>query len=330
MKMLRYLDVQNILDKNDLILQESGCVGSENERGNTYMKKIGIVTDSHSSISQEEAEKLGIFVLPMPFYIDGECFYESVTLSRELFFEKLAAGADITTSQPSPTAVMEIWDKALEQFEKILYLPISSGLSGSYETAMTLAKDEAYEGRVLVVDDGQVAAPLHQMVLDTLDMIEKGYEAEQIRDLLERAGDRMMIYIALQTLECLKKGGRVTPAAAALGSVFNIKPILKLQTGKLDSFKKCHGIVKAKKAAIEAMQAEIRDNFQDALNDGALHLLASSSGTDEENAAWVEEIKDAFPDVPLLYDNLSLGVSCHIGPGGMGIGCAVAPDYKRV
>ena len=263
--MLRYLDVQNILDKNDLILQESGCVGSENERGNTYMKKIGIVTDSHSSISQEEAEKLGIFVLPMPFYIDGECFYESVTLSRELFFEKLAAGADITTSQPSPTAVMEIWDKALEQFEKILYLPISSGLSGSYETAMMLAKDEAYEGRVLVVDDGQVAAPLHQMVLDTLDMIKKGYEAEQIRDLLERAGDRMMIYIALQTLECLKKGGRVTPAAAALGSVFNIKPILKLQTGKLDSFKKCHGIVKAKKAAIEAMQAEIRDNFQDAL-----------------------------------------------------------------
>ena len=111
--MLRYLDVQNILDKNDLILRESGCVGSENERGNTYMKKIGIVTDSHSSISQEEAEKLGIFVLPMPFYIDGECFYESVTLSRELFFEKLAAGADITTSQPSPTAVMEIWDKAL-------------------------------------------------------------------------------------------------------------------------------------------------------------------------------------------------------------------------
>ena len=298
--MLRYLDVQNILDKNDLILQESGCVGSENERGNTYMKKIGIVTDSHSSISQEEAEKLGIFVLPMPFYIDGECFYESVTLSRELLFEK------------------------------ILYMPISSGLSGSYETAMMLAKDEAYEGRVLVVDDGQVAAPLHQMVLDTLDMIEKGYEAEQIRDLLERAGDRMMIYIALQTLECLKKGGRVTPAAAALGSVFNIKPILKLQTGKLDSFKKCHGIVKAKKAAIEAMQAEIRDNFQDALNDGALHLLAASSGTDEENAAWVEEIREAFPGVPLLYDNLSLGVSCHIGPGGMGIGCAVAPDYKRV
>ncbi len=147
MKMLRYLDVQNILDKNDLILQGSGCVGSENERGNAYMKKIGIVTDSHSSISQEEAEKLGIFVLPMPFYIDGVCYYESVTLSRELFFEKLAAGADITTSQPSPTAVMEIWDKALEQFEKILYLPISSGLSGSYETAMMLAKDEAYEGR---------------------------------------------------------------------------------------------------------------------------------------------------------------------------------------
>ena len=137
------------------------------EEDNNRMSKIGIVTDSNSGISQKEAKEMGIFVLPMPFYIDGECFYESVTLSRELFFEKLAAGADITTSQPSPTAVMEIWDRALEQFEKILYMPISSGLSGSYETAMMLAKDEAYEGRVLVVDDGQVAAPLHQMVLDT-------------------------------------------------------------------------------------------------------------------------------------------------------------------
>ena len=289
------------------------------------MKKIGIVTDSHSSISQEEAKKLGIFVLPMPFYIDGECYYESVTLSRELFFEKLTSGADISTSQPSPTAVMEIWDKALEEYEKILYMPISSGLSSSYNTAMMLAQEEKYEGRVLVVDDGQVAAPLHQMILDTLDMIEKGYEAEHIRELLEKAGDRMMIYIALQTLEFLKKGGRVTPAAAALGSVFNIKPILKLQTGKLDSFKKCHGMQKAKKTAIEAMQTEIRENFQDALNDGALHLLASSSGTDEENAAWVEEIKEAFPGVPILYDNLSLGVSCHIGPGGLGIGYSCKP-----
>ena len=171
------------------------------------MKKIGIVTDSHSSISQEEAKKLGIFVLPMPFYIDGECYYESVTLSRELFFEKLTSGADISTSQPSPTAVMEIWDKALEEYEKILYMPISSGLSSSYNTAMMLAQEEKYEGRVLVVDDGQVAAPLHQMILDTLDMIEKGYEAEHIRELLEKAGDRMMIYIALQTLEFLKKGG---------------------------------------------------------------------------------------------------------------------------
>ena len=289
------------------------------------MKKIGIVTDSHSSISQEDAKKLGIFVLPMPFYIDGECYYESVTLSKELFFEKLTSGADISTSQPSPTAVMEIWDKALEEYEKILYMPISSGLSSSYNTAMMLAQEEKYEGRVLVVDDGQVAAPLHQMILDTLDMIEKGYEAEHIRELLEKAGDRMMIYIALQTLEFLKKGGRVTPAAAALGSVFNIKPILKLQTGKLDSFKKCHGMQKAKKTAIEAMQTEIRENFQDALNDGALHLLASSSGTDER--VWRRSrIKALGID---RYDNLSLGVSCHIGPGGMGISARYL-DYKRV
>ena len=183
------------------------------ERRVIYMKKIGIVTDSHSSISQEEAKKLGIFVLPMPFYIDGECYYESVTLSRELFFEKLTSGADISTSQPSPTAVMEIWDKALEEYEKILYMPISSGLSSSYNTAMMLAQEEKYEGRVLVVDDGQVAAPLHQMILDTLDMIEKGYEAEHIRELLEKAGDRMMIYIALHRGPAIPPAGVSAPLA---------------------------------------------------------------------------------------------------------------------
>ena len=138
------------------------------------MKSIGIITDSHSSISQEEAANRGIFVLPMPFYIDGECFYEGLTLSRKTFFEKMGAGAQITTSQPSPAAVMEIWDKALKEYEKILYMPISSGLSGSFETAAALAGEETYAGRVLVVDHGQVATPLHQMILDTQELIEKG------------------------------------------------------------------------------------------------------------------------------------------------------------
>ena len=291
------------------------------------MKPIGIITDSHSGISQEEAKKLGIYVLPMPFYIDGECSYEGVSLTREEFFKKQEAGAEVSTSQPSPASVMEIWDQALREYEKILYMPLSSGLSSSFETACALAGEEEYEGRILVVDHGQVATPLHQMILDTLEMIERGYSAERIRELLEKAGERMMIYIGVQTLEYLKKGGRITPAAAALGSVFNIKPILKLETGKLDSYKKCHGFAKARKTMIEAMKQEIETRFQVEYQAGAVHIMAASSAPKEETDQWVKEIEEAFPGQTVLCDPLSLGICCHIGQGGLGIGCSVKPDY---
>lgn len=292
------------------------------------MKKTGIITDSHSSISQEEAKKLGIRVLPMPFYIDGTCFFEGVDLPRETFFEKLENGAAISTSQPSPVDVMKLWDEALEEYEQVLYMPLSSGLSGSCATASAMAQDEKYENRILVVDHGQVAAPLHQLILDTLDMIKKGYTAEQIKKLLEAGKERMMIYIGVQTLEYLKKGGRVTPAAAALGSVFNIKPVLRLQTGKLDAFKKCHGFAKARKTMIDAMKTEVYEQYADAVKDGKLHMLAAYSTISEESSAWMKEIQEAFPDMPVLSDPLSLGISCHIGPGALGIGCAVVPDYR--
>ena len=291
------------------------------------MKSIGIVTDSHSSISQEEGARLGIYVLPMPFYIDGVCSYEGVNLTRAEFFEKQAAGAEVSTSQPSPADVMEIWDRALEEYEKILYMPLSSGLSSSCATAAAMAQDEKYEGRVLVVDHGQVASPLHQLILDTLELIDKGFTAEEIKELLEKSGDKMMIYIGVQTLEFLKKGGRVTPAAAALGSVFNIKPVLKLQTGKLDSFKKCHGFVKARKTMIEAMKQEIETKFKEPYEAGAVHILAAGSASDEETESWLHEIREAFSGQQVMYDPLSLGICCHIGPGGLGIGCAVKPDY---
>ena len=294
------------------------------------MKSIGIITDSHSGISQEEARALGIWVVPMPFYIDGECYLEGVTLTREEFFEKLESGATIATSQPSPADVCDVWDWALKEYEKVLYMPLSSGLSGSCETAMALARDEQYEGKILVVDHGQIATPLHKMVLDTLEMIENGYSAEEIKDILEAGKERMMIYIGVQTLEYLKRGGRVTPAAAAIGSVLNIKPVLKLETGKLDSFRKCRGFGKARKAMIEAMQAEIEEKYADAKADGKLHLLAASSANDEETTDWINEIKAAFPDMDVFCDLLSLGVSCHTGTGALGIGCAVVPTYKNV
>lgn len=292
------------------------------------MKQIGIMTDSHSSISQAEAKELGIWVLPMPFYIDEECFYEDINLSREDFFAKLEQGATITTSQPSPADVCELWDKMLLEYEKILYMPLSSGLSGSYATAVAMAKEEGYEGRVFVVDHGQIATPLYQMILDTIDLIEKGYSAEKIQEILESSRERMMIYIGVQTLEYLKRGGRVTPAAAALGTVLNIKPVLKLETGKLDSYKKCRGFAKAKAAMIEAMKKEIDTRFSDARRDGNLHLLAASSASERETEDWVKEIEDAFPDLQVFCSPLSLGVSCHTGMGALGIGCAVVPDYK--
>ncbi len=292
------------------------------------MRPIGIITDSHSSITQEEAKQLGIWVLPMPFYIDGECYLEGVNLTREEFFEKLENGSSIATSQPSPADVCDVWDWALKEFEKVLYMPLSSGLSGSCETAMALAKDEQYEGRVLVVDHGQIATPLHRLVLDTLELIEKGYSAERIKEILESGKDRMMIYIGVETLEYLKRGGRVTPAAAAIGGVLNIKPVLKLETGKLDSYKKCRGFGKVKKTMIEAMKQDIETRFADAMADGKLHLLAASSANAEETEAWVKEIETAFPGMKVFCDPLSLGVSCHTGTGALGIGCAVVPDYK--
>lgn len=293
------------------------------------MKSIGIITDSHSGITQEEAKQLGIWVLPMPFYIDGECYLEGINLTREEFFEKLEGGSAIATSQPSPADVCDVWDWALKEFEKVLYLPLSSGLSGSCETAMALARDEQYEGKILVVDHGQISTPLHQMVFDTLELIEKGYSAEQIKEILESGKDRMMIYIGVETLEYLKRGGRVTPAAAAIGSVLNIKPVLKLETGKLDSFKKCRGFSKVKKTMIEAMKQEMDTRFADALADGQLRLLAASSADKEETENWVKEIEDAFPGMKVFCDPLSLGVSCHTGAGALGIGCSVAPEYKR-
>lgn len=293
------------------------------------MKSIGIITDSHSGITQEEAKQLGIWVLPMPFYIDGECYLEGINLTREEFFEKLEGGSVIATSQPSPADVCDVWDWALKEFEKVLYLPLSSGLSGSCETAMALARDEQYEGKILVVDHGQISTPLHQMVFDTLELIEKGYSAEQIKEILESGKDRMMIYIGVETLEYLKRGGRVTPAAAAIGSVLNIKPVLKLETGKLDSFKKCRGFSKVKKTMIEAMKQEMDTRFADALADGQLRLLAASSADKEETENWVKEIEDAFPGMKVFCDPLSLGVSCHTGAGALGIGCSVAPEYKR-
>lgn len=290
-----------------------------------YMKSIGIVTDSHSSVTREEADRIGIRVLPMPFYIDGECFYEDVTISREEFMEKLEGGADVSTSQPSPADVMNIWDEALTEYDQILYMPLSSGLSGSCMIAAAMAEEDKYKDRVFVVDHGRTGTPLHKSILDALELIGEGYGAAQIKEIIEDARDKMSIYIGVDTLEYLKKGGRVTPAAAAVGSVLHIKPVLQLDVGKLDSYKKCRGFAKARKIMIEALRNDLDTRFKEWYDKGEICLMAASTASPEETEKWVHEIEEAFPGHSVMCDYLSLGVCCHTGAGALGIGCSCRP-----
>lgn len=289
------------------------------------MKKIGIVTDSHSSITQKQAQELGITVLPMPFYINGTCYYEDVTLSRDEFFRQLNSGADITTSQPSPADVMKCWDRALTEYEQLLYIPISSGLSGSCATALALAQEDPYQDRVFVVDNGRVSTPLLCTILDAIELIHRGFSALRIKEILEEYRDKMVIYIGVDTLEHLKKGGRITPAAAAIATVLNIKPILKFDVGTLEPYKKCRGFQKAKKAMLDAMQQELSTRFRPWYEAGDFYLLAASSASQEDTQEWIADIHAAFPDTPLIAGDLSFGTSAHIGYGGLGIGCSCKP-----
>ena len=289
------------------------------------MKRVGIVTDSHGGISLAEAEKLGVKVVPMPFYFGDDCYYEGVSISREDFFERLNNGENVSTSQPSPEAVMEAWREALIEYEKVLYMPISSGLSGSCNTARMLATEEEFEGKVFVVDNGRVATPMHRSILDALELVEEGFSAQEVQLMLEAAGNKMSIYIAVETLEYLKKGGRITPATAAIGNVLNIKPILKLNTGVLESYKKTRGMKKARQEMLAAMKHDFEVTFKDFADKNEIYLMAASSADETTTQEWVDEIKAYFPGMEVLCDDLSLGICCHTGEGALGIGCSCRP-----
>ena len=290
---------------------------------------LGILTDSHSSISPEAAEALGVRVLPMPFMLDGQTWLENVTLSREVFFARQREGAEIGTSQPAPGDVTAFWDAALEDFEQVVYIPLSSGLSGSCQTAVMLSQEEPYLGRVFVVDNGRVATPQHRSILDAVELMNKGCSAQQIQSALEACKDDFVVYIAVETLDYLRKGGRITPTVAAVGTLLHIKPVLKLATGKLDSFKKCRGFARARETMLEAIRSDLTIRFRDAHARGEVHLLAATSADAEESARWVAQIEAAFPGMPVLCDPLSLGVSCHIGPGGLGVGLSATPHVPK-
>ena len=277
------------------------------------MSKVAIVTDSNSGITQKRGEELGIYVLPMPFFIDGELYLEDITLSQEQFYEKLGADSEISTSQPSPGDVMDLWDKLLEDYDEIVCIPMSSGLSSTCETALSLAQD--YDEKVQVVNNQRISVTQEQSVYDAIKLRDEGKSAAEIRQVLEKEKMQASIYITVDTLKYLKKGGRITPAAAAIGTVLNLKPVLQIQGEKLDAFAKVRGWKAAKKTMLNAIEKDLTDRFADVKDQMVLGMAYTCS---KEEA---DEIQTRFPDYELVEGPLSLSIACHIGPGAMAITC---------
>lgn len=280
------------------------------------MSRVAIMTDSNSGLSPAEAKEYGIYVVPMPFYIDGKVFYEGVTITREEFFSRLNADADITTSQPEPGTVTDMWTELLKTHDQVVYAPMSSGLSGACATAKMLAAE--FDGKVRVVDNQRISVPLVQSLLDARRMAEQGMDADEIGRILEETRFDNSIYIMVDTLKYLKKGGRVTPLAAAVGTVLNIKPILQIQGEKLDAYSKARGRVQGKAVMIEALRKTLDDKFAglDPVND--LWLQAAHTVSDEEALAWKNELEEAFPGMECRLAPLGLSIACHTGEGALG------------
>ena len=281
------------------------------------MRKTAIVTDSNSGITQRRGRELGIYVLPMPFFIDGELFLEDISLTQEQFYERLGADSEISTSQPSPGDVMELWEKLLREYDEIVHIPMSSGLSSSCETALAIAAE--YDGRIQVVNNQRISVTQEQSVYDALALRGRGMSAREIREALEREKFQSSIYITVDTLKYLKKGGRITPAAAAVGTVLNLKPVLQIQGEKLDAFAKVRGWKAAKKAMLNAVERDLTERFADVKDDMILGMAYTCSR--EEAQTWKKEIRERFPGYEMLEGPLSLSVACHIGPGAMAVTC---------
>lgn len=284
------------------------------------MKKIAIVTDSNSGITQAQAKELGIYVVPMPFFIDEKLYFEDITLTQEEFYEKLEADSNISTSQPSPGDVMEMWEEVLKEYDEIVHIPMSSGLSSTCETAIMLSKD--YDGRVQVVDNKRISVTMRQSVFDAMELEKQGKDAVQIKEILEKHALDASVYITVDTLKYLKKGGRITAAAAAIGTVLNLKPVLQIQGDKLDAFSKCRGFKQGKKTMLDAMEKDLLHRFEGQ----AVHMQAAYTCSEEEAQKWKEEIEERFPKCEVYMDKLSLSIACHIGPGAMAIACTKKLD----
>lgn len=287
------------------------------------MSKVAVMTDSNSGITQIEAKEMGIAFLPMPFIIDDKIYYEDISLTQEEFYEKLAQNATVSTSQPSVEDVTKYWDKALEDADEVVYIPMSSGLSGSCSTAQMLSQD--YDGRVQVVDNQRISVTQRQSAMDAIELAERGMNAAQIKALLEQEKMQSSIYIMLDTLTYLKKGGRITPAAAALGTALRLKPVLQIQGEKLDAFTIARTKKQGVSKMIAAMETDIKERFGGLDNMDNIHIEVAHTANEEAAAEFVEELREHFRVRDEIVCNpLSLSVSCHIGPGALAVACSKA------
>ena len=281
------------------------------------MSKVAILTDSNSGITQAQAEQMGVTVIPMPFFIDGVEYLEDINLSQEEFYEKLNNDADISTSQPSIGTLQDYFDKLLKDNDEVVFIPMSSGLSGTCQTATMVAGD--YDGKVQVVNNQRISVTMRQSVVDARELAEKGRTAEEIKNILEAHKMDSSIYITLETLKYLKKGGRITPAAAAIGTMLKLNPVLQIQGEKLDAYAKARGKASAKKIMLKAMKEDMEKRFADYADTGRMHIEVAYTGNVEEAKEWAEAVKEEFPQLDFNMDPLSLSVACHIGYGSLAI-----------
>lgn len=288
------------------------------------MSKVAVLTDSNSGITQVDAKELGVYVIPMPFFINNETYYEDIDLTQEQFYEKLVDGVDISTSMPMVGSVTDTWDKLLQEYDEIVYVPMSSGLSSSCETAYMLSQD--YDGKVQVVNNQRISVTQRQSVMDAKELAENGKSAAEIKEILEQHKMESSIYIMVDTLSYLKKGGRITPAAAALGTLLRLKPVLQIQGERLDAFAKARTVKQAKSIMIEAMKKDFKERFES--EDGSnMHLEMAYTHDLAQAEQFKKEVQEAFPNNEIIMQPLSLSVSCHIGPGAIAIACSKKIEY---
>ncbi len=283
--------------------------------------KIAVSTDSGSGISQEESKKLGVRVVPMPFRIDGQEFFEDINITGEEFYEKLKNDCDIATSQPAMEDVMKVWDELLQENDAIIHVPLTSGLSGTTQTAIMFSQEDQYEGKVFVADSRGVSVVQRQHCIYAKELANKGYEPAAIRDILNREATSNSIFIGVDTLKYLKKGGRITPVAAAVGTLLHIKPVLTIvKGGHLDSFTKVRTTKQVKEAIISGLKDDLAKKHGDPEGKNCYVAMAYTDNP-EQAAAFAEELKEVFPNrlnEEIIVNPLSLLISCHIGQNGLG------------